>query len=117
MIERTMDEYIKMKQMLESSECTFRPKLNKVSEKLSGKRKKSESRSNSGGRSKNEVFDKLYEDSKSHGKRLEAYTQRMLKKSCPFKPSLANSKSFKSKDFETKRNIYLKKLIKHKKEH
>jgi hypothetical protein len=35
MIERTMDEYIKMKQMLESSKCTFRPKLNKVSEKLS----------------------------------------------------------------------------------
>ena len=118
-IEKTMDEYVRMKQMLDTNECTFKPKLNNVSRKISKKRKQSVSskRSASGQRSRDEIFNRLYEGSSAHTKKVDAYTQKKIQKALVNKPILKTSKSISSKEFEAKKNMYLRKFEKHRNNH
>lgn len=118
LLDRSKEEYIKMKQ-IQSKDCTFKPQLNKVTQHIVESKRKSVSSkgSNSASKTREEVFTNLYNYSKSHNKRLENFAQKLLKKQCPFKPTLNSSRSTKSKDFESKRKEYLKKLEKHRREH
>lgn len=119
LLDRSKEEYIKIKKKLEKRDCTFKPRLNKVSQELAAKRKESLSsqRSNSDSKTKDEVFTKLYTDSLEHSKRIETLAQKLMKKQCPTKPTLGSSKSTKPKDFEESKKKYLRMLEKHRREH
>lgn len=120
LLERSKDEYIKMKQEIVDKECTFKPQLNRVTKKIvKSKRVGSNSslRSNSGSKNE-EVFSKLYEDSKEHKKKINKIAQSMLKSSdINNKKSLNTSRSTKLKDFELKRQSFLKNLQCKRKDH
>jgi len=120
-MDRSKEEYIHMKRDIMDRKCTFKPKLNKLSQRIVNSiRQESGStrRSGSGSRTTEEVFNKLYEDSKQHKKRLKAMTKKLLKNSSPsFKHSISSNKTSKQKDFESKNSSYLRKLEKHRKDH
>ncbi|CAI2385993.1 unnamed protein product [Moneuplotes crassus] len=82
-------------------ECTFKPKLNKLSRKIVKSIRGdslSSRKSGSGSRTSKEIFNKLYEDSKEHKKRLELMTKKAQKSSPNFKPEISTSRTTKSKD-------------------
>lgn len=102
-----------MKQETADKECTFKPQLNRVTKKIVKSRRlgsNSSLRSNSGSKNE-EVFSKLYEDSKEHKKRINKIAQGILK-STDFssKKSLNTSRPTKLKDFESKRLSLLKNM-------
>ena len=73
---------MKMKQETMKKECTFKPQLSKLTRKIMSKKRQgslSSKRSNSGSRKNEEVFNKLYEDSKEHKKRLKYMARKLLK--------------------------------------
>lgn len=108
--DKTRDEYIRIKQQLYKTECTFKPHLNNRSREIASN---SSNRSGSGKRTNDAIYDRLYQDAKDHQHRLEHYSRSQLKKNYPFKPSVLNtSRSTKAKDFDKYRKQYLKKVLK-----
>jgi hypothetical protein len=103
LMDRSKEEYIKMKQRVFKYDYTFKPKINQQSKKLAtSKRSKSASSVSQDKTSNNGIYDRLYQDSIEHAKVMQILTQKVKNKACTFRPDLSGSSSSQlktSKDY------------------